>query len=123
MPIDPNVKLMLDAMASANMNPFEDNILAKTAPELRAALSANRMPVPEVPIAKFEDRTIAGHGGDEIPVRIYWPADDGVVRPAIVFYHGGGWVIGGLDTHDNAARMLANATDAVVVLVDYRLAP
>jgi acetyl esterase len=123
MAVDPNVKLMLDAMAAANMNPFEDDILAKTATQLRLALSANRAPVPEVPIAKFADRTIAGFGGDTIPVRVYWPADDAAVRPAIVFYHGGGWVIGGLDTHDNAARMLANATDAVVVFVDYRLAP
>ena len=123
MPVDPNVKLMLDAMAAANMNPFEDDILAKSAAELRDALAANRLPTPEVDIAKFEDRTIPGHGGDEIPVRVYWPATDGAVRPAIVYYHGGGWVIGGLDTHDNAARMLANATDAVVVFIDYRLAP
>ena len=50
MPLDPNVKLMLDAMRAANMNPFEDNILAKTAGELRAALAANRVPAPEVPI-------------------------------------------------------------------------
>jgi acetyl esterase len=123
MPIDPNVKLMLDAMASANMNPFADDILSKTASQLRAALAAKRAPVPEVPIARHEDRTIAGFGGEVIPVRVYWPSDDGAVRPVIVFFHGGGWVIGGLDTHDNAARMLANATDAVVVFVDYRLAP
>ncbi|CAB4757480.1 MAG: alpha/beta hydrolase fold domain-containing protein [Actinobacteria bacterium] len=123
MALDPNVKLMLDAMAAANMNPFEDDILAKTAPQLRAALAVNRAPVAEVPIAKFEDRSIAGFRSDPIPVRVYWPADDGVVRPAIVYYHGGGWVIGGLDTHDNAARLLANAADAVVVFVDYRLAP
>ena len=123
MPVDPFVKMMLDAMAEANMNPFADNILAKTADELRAAMAANRVPVPEVPIAHYEDLVIAGHDGGDVPVRVYRPAVDGVVRPAIVFYHGGGWVIGGLDTHDNSARMMANATDAVVVFVDYRLAP
>jgi acetyl esterase len=123
MPVDPNVKMMLDAMADANMNPFADDILSKTATQLRAALSANRVPVPEVPIARFEDRTMPGYEGVDIPVRVYWPSTDGAVRPAVVYYHGGGWVIGGLDTHDNAARLLANATDAVVVFVDYRLAP
>ena len=123
MPVDPNVKLMLDAMAAANMNPFEDNILAKSAAELRAALAANRVPTPEGPIATFDDRSLTAADGASIPVRVYWPATDGAVRAAIVYYHGGGWVIGGLDTHDNAARMLANATDAVVVFIDYRLAP
>jgi acetyl esterase len=123
MPLDPNVKLMLDAMRAANMNPFEDNILAKTAGELRAALAANRVPAPEVPIARYEDRTFAGHDGAPVPVRIFWPDTDPAPKPAVVFFHGGGWVIGGLDTHEGSARQLANATGAVVVFVDYRLAP
>jgi acetyl esterase len=123
MPLDPNVKLMLDAMSSARMNPFENDILSSTAAELRGALAANRVPAPEVPIARFDDRMIAGHGGEPIPVRIFWPDTDPSPKPGIVFFHGGGWVIGGLDTHEGAARMLANATGAVVVFVDYRLAP
>lgn len=123
MPLDPNAKLMLDAMAAANMNPFESDILTKTAPELRAALAANRVPAPEIPIARHEDRTITAGDGAEIPVRIYWPDTDPAPKAGVVFFHGGGWVIGGLDTHDGAARMLANATGAVVVFVDYRLAP
>jgi acetyl esterase len=123
MPVDPNVKLMLDAMASANMNPFEDNILAKSAADLRTALSANRVPAPEVPIARFEDRIMVAADGVSVPVRVYWPSTDDAKRPAIVYYHGGGWVIGGLDTHDGSARALANSTDAIVVFIDYRLAP
>lgn len=123
MALDPNVKLMLDAMASANMNPFEDDILSKSADELRAALGANRAPAPEVPIARFEDRSLRAPDGADVPVRVYWPAADGAARPAIVYFHGGGWVIGGLDTHDGSARALANATDAIVVFIDYRLAP
>ena len=104
MPLEPDVKLMLDAMASANMNPFEDDILSKTAEQLRAALAANRMPAPEVPIARFEDTSFTAGDGGTVPVRVYWPATDGGPRPAIVFYHGGGWVIGGLDTHDRRTR-------------------
>jgi acetyl esterase len=123
MPLEPDVKLMLDAMASANMNPFEDAILTKTADQLRAALAANRMPAPEVPIASFEDTSFAASDGGTVPVRVYRPTLDASPLPAIVFYHGGGWVIGGLDTHDGSARAMANSTGAVVVFVDYRLAP
>jgi acetyl esterase len=73
-------------------------------------------------VASVEDRTIPGPAGD-IPVRVYHPSADGAVRPGVVYFHGGGWVICDLDTHDGACRRLANAVDAVVVSVDYRLAP
>jgi acetyl esterase/lipase len=66
-----------------------------------------------------------GYGDlSEIPVRIYWPptaADTSV--PVVVFYHGGGWAIGDLDTHDPVARAHAVGAEAIVVSVDYRLAP
>jgi acetyl esterase len=58
-----------------------------------------------------------------IPVRIYTPAGGPGRRPLIVYYHGGGWVIGGLATHDGVCRDLAADTDAVIVSVEYRLAP
>jgi acetyl esterase len=74
-----------------------------------------------VAVARLEDRKIPGPGG-EIPLRVYWPAGTGPF-PVIVFYHGGGWVIGDLDTNDNVCRMLSNKVSAVVVSVDYRLAP
>ncbi|MGH2634272.1 MAG: alpha/beta hydrolase, partial [Tepidiformaceae bacterium] len=74
------------------------------------------------PIARVEDRKIPGPAG-WIPLRIYWPATDGAARPGIVWYHGGGWVIGNLDGADYGARMLANAAGMVVISVDYRLAP
>lgn len=76
---------------------------------------------PWIEVAKVEDRTIPGPAG-EIPVRIYSPAEGGV-RPVFVLIHGGGWVIGDLDTHDAVARAAAVQADAVVVSVDYRLAP
>jgi acetyl esterase len=58
----------------------------------------------------------------EIPIRVYTPAGDGP-KPVIMYFHGGGWVIGDLDVCDNPVRRIANRTGAVVVSVDYRLAP
>ncbi|MBN1533261.1 MAG: alpha/beta hydrolase [Spirochaetes bacterium] len=64
---------------------------------------------------------IQGPGGS-LPVRVYRPGDAGV-RPLIVYYHGGGFYMGNLDTHDNLCRKISRHADAVVVSVDYRLAP
>jgi acetyl esterase len=62
-------------------------------------------------------------GEGPIPVRVYTPAEAAAPTPAVVYFHGGGWVIGSLDTHDGLCRALANRARAVVVSVDYRLAP
>ena len=75
-------------------------------------------------IYRTQDRRIAGPGGD-IPIRVYWPreAKAGELFPVLLWLHGGGFVIGNLDTHDSACRMLAEQADCMVVAVDYRLAP
>ncbi len=73
------------------------------------------------PVASVDDRAVPGPAGD-IPVRVYRPTDDSAL-PLVVYFHGGGWVIGSLETHDNSCRALANAVGCVVVSVDYRLAP
>jgi acetyl esterase len=75
-------------------------------------------------VAAVEDRTIPGPAG-EIPIRIYTPstADGAAPTGLVVFLHGGGFVVGDLDTHDGSARLLANRSGAIVVAVDYRLAP
>ncbi len=76
-----------------------------------------------LPIHACEDREIAGPNGP-IPLRIYTPRDTGGdTLPVLVLFHGGGWVIGDLDSHDNMCRYFANEADLVVVAVDYRLAP
>ena len=67
------------------------------------------------------DRTIPGPASD-IPIRVYTPKG-GSTLPVLVFFHGGGWVICDLDTHDGVCRALANAAGCIVVAVDYRLAP
>lgn len=72
-------------------------------------------------IAGVEDLNIPGPAG-EIPIRVYTPEATGPV-PIVVFYHGGGWVVGSIDSYDNMARFLAKKSSSVVVSVGYRLAP
>ena len=78
--------------------------------------------VPRGEIAKVEDRAIPGPAGD-IPIRLYDDRPDREPGPVMVFYHGGGWVIGDLETHDPYCAEAARILDMPVVAVDYRLAP
>ncbi|WP_229124678.1 alpha/beta hydrolase [Halapricum desulfuricans] len=73
------------------------------------------------PVAQVADRTITGPGGD-LPIRVYRPEGE-TPFPTVVFFHGGGFVTGDLDTHDALCRHLARESECVVVSVDYRLAP
>jgi len=120
-PLDPVAAAVIEAMEGTfpRVETFTD------AAEARRAIEETR-PEPAVeppPVARVENRTIPGPAGD-IPVRVYWPAGSrGGVLPGIVFFHGGGWVICDLDSHDGQCRAFANGVDAVVVSVDYRLAP
>jgi acetyl esterase len=72
-------------------------------------------------LERVEDLSVPGPGGD-VPVRIYARAHSGL-RPALVYFHGGGFVFGNLDTHDAVCRALAKQSGAVVISVDYRLSP
>jgi acetyl esterase len=80
---------------------------------------------PPAPVGAVTDRTIPGPDSDrEIPLRVYEPETEAEgPRPAFVYFHGGGWVLGDLETHDELCRVLCRETGAVVVAVDYRLAP
>ncbi|MFH1453952.1 MAG: alpha/beta hydrolase [Armatimonadota bacterium] len=78
-------------------------------------------PLP-VPIKHTEDIKITGSDGNDITLRIYSPSDK-TDRPVIVYYHGGGWILGDLDRYENICRTVANGTGFTVVSVDYRLAP
>jgi acetyl esterase len=72
---------------------------------------------------RVEDRTIDGPAG-AIPIRLYWPpSPDTAPVPVVMFFHGGGWVVGDLDSYDGDARRHAVGSGALVVSVDYRLAP
>lgn len=119
----PEARPLVDAMAAA----FPDLGGAVTdAPEARrilAAAPASPFPVPVV--GSVEDREIPGPpGAPPLPVRIYTPEPaGGEACPTVVFFHGGGWVICDLDSHDAVARAMCRDAGAVVVSVDYRLAP
>src|SRR5215470_20432995 len=73
-----------------------------------------------------QDVMLAGPAG-AVPARVYRPGSplrsSAAMRPAVMFFHGGGWVLGGLDSHDTLCRELAMQADVVLVAVDYRLAP
>jgi acetyl esterase len=75
-----------------------------------------------VALARVEEIEVAGPAGT-LPARLYVPSGDERPRPLVVYYHGGGWVVGDLDTHDGACRFLAREADAGVLAVAYRLAP
>jgi acetyl esterase len=117
MALDPGLKLVLDQLA-ANPGPQLHELPVAQA---RVFFDSMQLPRPEVKIAAVEDRKLPGPAG-EIPVRIYRPEAKGVL-PALVYFHGGGWVIGSIETHDGSCRDLANRAGCVVVSVDYRLAP
>jgi len=118
MPLDPQTKVYLDQMAALNMPPLS----ALTPDQVRQGIAMQVASAPPgEPVAKVENRVIPGPAG-EIPVRIYTPEGTGPF-PVLVFFHGGGWVICNLDTHDPLCRSLANGAGCVVVSVDYRLAP
>ncbi|MFK8185986.1 MAG: alpha/beta hydrolase [Phormidesmis sp.] len=76
---------------------------------------------PKRSLPKVVDRTLTGRHG-EIPIRFYYPHLEADI-PLIVFFHGGGWVTGSLETHDRLCRWLAKSSDALIMAVDYRLAP
>ncbi|MFB6270595.1 MAG: alpha/beta hydrolase [Halobacterium sp.] len=73
-------------------------------------------------VGRVADRTVPGPEDNDVPVRLYRPEGDGPF-PTVVFFHGGGFVLGGLASHDLFCRHLARESDCVVMAVDYRLAP
>ncbi|GAA0227971.1 alpha/beta hydrolase [Haladaptatus pallidirubidus] len=116
--LDPDAKSFLETLESEGV-PQVETLSVEQARALHTdAFTPEAEPES---VASVEDSTI-GEFGKNIPVRIYTPEGDGP-RPALVYFHGGGWVLGNLDTHDSVARSLANRGDCVVVSVEYRKAP
>jgi acetyl esterase len=117
MPVDPQVQALLDQLVALNVPPFH----TLTPEQNRQSLKAMSIIEVPTPVASVEDRKIPGPDGD-IPVRLYTPQGQGPF-PILVFFHGGGWVIGDLETYDEFCRTLTNGADCIVVSVEYRLAP
>ena len=118
MPLDPQAQKVVDAMAALNLKPVEESTPAEARESMRSRTAALG---PAEDVAAVADHRVHVADG-EITVRVYAPGGSGP-HPALVFYHGGGWVIGDLETHDGICRSLTNAARCVVVSVDYRLAP
>ncbi len=122
MAIDPDTQAVLDMIRLAGRPPFE----TLTPDEARQAYAASRrllQPQPE-DVAESRDTTVPGPLGP-IGIRLYRPAGTTAsdVLPALVWYHGGGWLLGDLDSHDVPCRRFANAARCRVIAVDYRMAP
>ncbi|MCW2715808.1 MAG: lip [Frankiales bacterium] len=121
MPLDPTVAFVLDLMNTNGTASMVSGTPEQAREGFRAMTVGNRDVTQLAQVGRVTDRTIPGPAGP-IPVRTYFPVADGP-HPTVVFFHGGGFVIGDLDTHDDHARLLCRDVDAVVVSVDYRLAP
>ena len=121
MPLDPQIEFVIGLVKKANAPEFWQ--LTPDQAREQYLLRVAKLAVKE-PIFRTEDRRIPGPGS-HIPIRIYTPREikSGEKLPVLLWFHGGGFVIGSLDTHDSVCRMLANQADCIVVSADYRLAP
>jgi acetyl esterase len=118
MPLHPQCKAFLDQLAAMGGK----QLYEMTPADARATAAAlNDLGVPVQEVARIENRTVPGPA-QPIPIRIYTPVA-GETLPALVYFHGGGWVLGGLESHDRECRALANLSGCTVIAVDYRLAP
>jgi acetyl esterase/lipase len=118
MPLDPKCRLLIELLAPPGA-PTLDQASPLEAREMMQRMTGFRPGGEDV--KHVENRTVPGPHG-EIPVRIYTPEGSGPL-PILVYFHGGGWVIGDLETHDASCRAMTNLTGAIIVSVDYRLAP
>lgn len=121
MPLDPHLAGVLQMMAASGRKPTSEGTPAEGRAGYLALTFGTRKPTEVVPVAQVQDTTVDGATGP-LKARIYRP-EGAVPFPTVAYFHGGGWVIGDLDTHDNMCRDLCRGARAVVVAVDYRLAP
>jgi acetyl esterase len=118
MPLDAQSQAVLDMMAAAGLPPIEQTT-PEQAREVRATMRGSFAALAgNVPaLAHIEDRIIGG-----VPVRVYWPHSVNPL-PIVVYFHGGGWVLGDIETYDGLCRALAMSSGCIVASVEYRLAP
>ncbi len=118
MPLDPKCKLLLELLSPPEWRSVSQMSVAEARAQMERMVALRP---PCASTAHIESRTLPGPLG-EIPVRVYRPASRAPL-PVLVYLHGGGWVIGSLDSHEGVCRMLAELAGCLVVSVDYRLAP
>jgi acetyl esterase len=121
MKLDPGVEALFKKMGEHPAPPLEQ----LSVPEARAAYAqmGAMLGGPVIDLAEVSDHAAEGPGGS-IPLRLYRPADVAKTdAPAMIYIHGGGWVIGSIETHDRVCRQIAHRAGCAVVSVEYRLAP
>jgi acetyl esterase len=118
MPLDPQVQDYLTKLAALGMEP-----MTALSPQMARTMmeAETRTLGAPPPVGRIVDEVIR-HPDGPIPIRITFPEGDAPL-PALVFFHGGGWVVGSIATHDLLCRTLTNLAQVVVVSVEYRLAP
>jgi acetyl esterase len=120
--LDPQARALLDLMAARAVPPTHTLSVAEARRTYRDRRAVTQPDPP--PVAQVRDGLRASGPAGDIPLRLYrgtTAPEQGA--PALVYFHGGGWVIGDLDTHDTLCRTLANEAACVVVAVDYRMGP
>lgn len=121
MPLDPHLAGALQMLADSGAKPLHEGTPEEGRAFYLATTSGALTPEQVVPVASAKDTAVAGAVGP-LKARVYRPEGEGPF-PTVAYFHGGGFVIGDLDTHDNICRDLCRGSRAVVVAVDYRLAP
>ena len=118
MPVDPEAQALLDLISAGGLS-----MSAVSVQDARNVMDmmVRFVDVTPEPVARVEDRLLPGPAG-QIPVRIYTPEGGGPF-PVLVYYHGGGFAVCSIETHDELCRALTNAAGCIVVSVEYRLAP
>jgi acetyl esterase len=119
MPFHPQVIAFRDKRVALNLAPNSEVSPAQARENSRIWRAA--IPSDLEPVGEITDRMIPGPAGD-LPIRVYRPDSTGP-HPSLMLFHGGGWLIGDLDHEDPSSRRMCNQLNAVVVSVDYRLAP
>ncbi|MGN6721728.1 MAG: alpha/beta hydrolase [Marmoricola sp.] len=119
MPVDPQIESLLSLIAAGT--PMYEVSPDQARAGFRTLTISFRRPEDLIEVGSVEETKVAGAEG-ELAARVYRPSTAGP-HATVAFFHGGGWVIGDLDTHDAVARHICRDADAVVVSVDYRLAP
>lgn len=119
MPLHPQCQAICEAAARAG-SPFAQSDAASARAAYAATTGVYRHPTP--PLDSVANLVFEGPGG-HLAARLYRPRALTAPAPVLLFLHGGGWVVGDLDTHDHVCRQLAASAPVVVAAIDYRLAP
>lgn len=121
-PLDPQLAAVVAALRANHAPPPFSGTPQEARARMARAVRSARERTPLIPVASVED-AIAEHDGLRVPVRVYRPRDETASLPTVLFFHGGGFVLGSVELMDDIARKFCRDIDAVVVSVDYRLAP